>query len=291
MTFRLPLPNAFVLIVAALAGCPSEGEEARLDGGPGHDAPGTDAPSSRDAGTDGGLGQDGGQDAATPAAFACPSRFYGDLWAFTNRRAGEREPLILDHLWVRPIDGFEELYNVLGHRVYPFPNTGTTAKLLEEGHRPRVIRFTVPDPFPTFEPPLYQRIFFVSWPNGWVGGTDAYIALSTCPGDLRVPRRGQTGTPADPTFAEGCRNWRENSWDPGIRAAQSDLHYVLGAEGDVSTATRCVLVPGRTYYLNVYMAIPRPDQTLPRIDGPDSSMCAGHRPGSSFACGHGFSVQ
>jgi hypothetical protein len=290
MMSRLPHPSALIVVVAAVAGCPSEGEEARLDGGPRHDAPGTDAPSSGDAGADGGLGEDGGQDAATPA-FACPSRFDGDLWGFTNRGAGEREPLILDHLPVRRVDGFEQLDNVIGFRVNPFPSTGTTANLLEEGHRPRVIRFTVPDPFPMPEPPLRQAILFISWPNGWVGGTDAYIALSACPGDLRVPRRGQTGTPADPTFAEGCRNWRESSWDPGIGAAQGDVRYVLGAEGDVSTATRCVLVPGRTYYLNVYMAIPRPDQTLPRIDGPDSSMCFSAGSGESFACGHGFSVQ
>jgi hypothetical protein len=220
-----------------------------------------------------------GTSSAPPAA-ACPYA-YPTATAYTSQTAGSTTITPLGAMAVRNINGFEELINRLGFNVNPFPSTGTTGNLLATWNTIRVIRFEVPNPFP--QGSFSRRFQFISWPNGFHGGLDAYISVSTCPGDLRIPTGQQSGTPSDPTYAEACRNWRGFSWtfeDTG----QGDLPYVVGVPGqpNISTPSQCVLEPGRTYYLNIFMSKPNKNS---RSLFPFQPICPGN-----FECGHGISV-
>jgi hypothetical protein len=73
---------------------------------------------------------------------------------------------------------------------------------------------------------------------------------------------------------------RGNSWtfeDTG----QADIPYVVGVPGqpNVSTPSQCVLEPGRTYYLNIYMSKPN---RATRSLTPANPICP------SSDCGHGI---
>jgi hypothetical protein len=197
---------------------------------------------------------------------------------YTSTSAGSTTRTQIPGVSVLEIDGFQQLSNVFGFNVNPFPSTGTAGNLLAPWTDVRVIKFNVPNPFP--DGGFLRRFQFVSWPNGFNGGNNAYISISSCPGDLRVPTGTQSGTATDPTYAESCRNWRGNSWtfeDTG----QGDLPYTVGVEGQTSTPTSCVLVPGRTYYMNIFMSKPnRGNRTIL----PTNSICP------DFDCGHGYSA-
>lgn len=199
---------------------------------------------------------------------------------YTSANAGVVDPTQIGGVSVLNIDGFQSLVNVLGFNVNPFPSTGTAGNLLASWDTVRVIRFEVPNPFP--DGGFLRRFQFVSWPNGFNGGNDAYISVSSCPGDLRVPTAQQSGTADHPTYAESCRNWRGNSWtfeDQG----QGDIPYTVGVPGlpNISSPSTCVLEPGRTYYLNIYMSKPT---RSPRSLLPARPIC------ESFDCGHGISA-
>ena len=204
---------------------------------------------------------------------------------YTSQSAGATTPSPIGGATVLSINGFEQLINVLGFNVQPFPNTGTAGNLIGPWNEFRSIRFTVPSPFPTGS--FLRRFNFVSWPNGFNFSNNGYISVSTCPGDLRVPTASQTGTTQDPTYAEACRNWRGDSWS-FQDAGQTDIPYVVGVIGqpNLSSPTQCVLVPGQTYYLNIFMSKPnRPNRTL----FPLTPVCRDSG-GNLFSCGHGISV-
>jgi hypothetical protein len=215
-----------------------------------------------------------------PPPAACPTQFPTST-AYTSATAGATAPTQISGVTIRNINGFEELLNVLGFNVNPFPNTGTRANLVGPWNQIRVIRFEVPNPFP--QGSFLRRFQFFSWPNGFIGGLDAYISVSTCPGDLRIPTSQQSGTANDPTYAEACRNWRGNSWtfeDTG----QSDLPYVVGVPGqpNISTPSQCVLEPGRTYYLNIFLSKPNKNS---RSLFPFQPICPG-----DFECGNAITA-
>jgi hypothetical protein len=212
-----------------------------------------------------------------PPPSSCPTQFPTST-AYTSATAGATAPTQISGVTLQNINGFEQLINRLGFNVNPFPVTGTTGNLLAPWNEIRVIRFDVPNPFP--EGSFLRRFSFVSWPNGFIGGLDAYISVSTCPGDLRIPTATQSGTATDPTYAEACRNWRGDSWtfaDTG----QAELPYVVGVPGqpNISTPSQCVLEPGRTYYMNIYMSKPN---RATRSLTPANPICP------SSDCGHGI---
>jgi hypothetical protein len=214
-----------------------------------------------------------------PPPSQCPTQFPTPS-AYTSGNPGAIEATQINGVTINNINGFESLINVLGFNVNPFPSTGTAGNLIAPWDNIRVIRFDVPNPFP--EGGFLRRLQFVSWPNGFIGGTDAYISVSSCPGDLRIPTANQTGTAEHPTYAEGCRTWRGNSWtfeDTG----QSDLPYVVGVPGqpNLSTPTSCVLEPGRTYFLNIYMN--KPNRSTRSLT-PTNPVC------QTGDCGHGISA-
>lgn len=213
----------------------------------------------------------------------CPNQFPTPS-AYTSAQAGATAPTPISGVTINNINGFENLINVLGFNLNPFPSTGTTGNLLAPWDNIRVIRFTVPNPFP---PGTFARRFqFISWPNGFVGGMDAYISVSSCPGDLRIPTAQQAGSENDPTYAEACRNWRGTSWT-FAQTGQSDIPYDVGVPGqpNLSTPTQCVLEPGRTYFLNIYLNRPQQNRTLT----PTQPVC--RDPGGNFFdCGHGISA-
>lgn len=197
---------------------------------------------------------------------------------YTSSSAGSNTRTQIPGVSVLEIDGFQQLVNVLGFNVNPFPSTGTAGNLLAPWTDVRVIKFNVPDPFPSGG--FLRRFQFVSWPNGFIGANNAYISISSCPGDLRVPTATQSGTTTDPTYAESCRNWRGNSWT-FEDAGQGDIPYTVGVAGQTSTPTSCVLVPGQTYYMNIFMSRPnRANRTIL----PANSICP------DFDCGHGISA-
>jgi hypothetical protein len=127
----------------------------------------------------------------------------------------------------------------------------------------------------------------MNWPNGFLESNLGYISISSCPGDLRVPTATQNGAPGDATYAEGCRNWRGNSWDSTHNSGASDLPYVIASAGnDTSTPDECRLVPGRTYYMNVYMSRPNRDT---RSLLPTNEFCRDPE-GTPFDCGHVINI-
>jgi hypothetical protein len=199
---------------------------------------------------------------------------------YTSSSAGVATPTQIGGVSVLNILGFESLVNVLGFNVNPFPSTGTAGNLLDNWDTVRVIRFDVPNPFPAGT--FLRRFQFVSWPNGFNQGNDAYISVSSCPGDLRVPTAQQSGTADDRTYAESCRNWRGFSWT-FEDAGQSDIPYTVAVPGQptISTPSTCVLEPGQTYYLNIYMSKPNRAQ---RSLLPARPIC------QDFTCGHGISA-
>jgi hypothetical protein len=214
-----------------------------------------------------------------PPPTDCPTQFPTSS-AYTSAAAGAMAPTQINGVTINNVDGLETLVNVLGFNVNPFPTTGTPGNLIGSWHNIRVIRFTVPNPFP--QGSFLRRFLFTSSPNGFVGGTDAYMSVSTCPGDLRIPTATQSGTADDPTYAESCRTWRGNSWtfeDTG----QADLPYVVGSAGQSSPSTpaSCVLQPGRVYFLNIFMSKPN---RATRSLTPTSPIC------TWFECGHAVSA-
>jgi hypothetical protein len=200
---------------------------------------------------------------------------------YTSASPGATAPTRINGVSVLEVNGFESLFSIFGTNVNPFPSTGLDGNLIAPSSTVRIIRFTVPSPFPSGD--FLRRFRFNSWPNGFGGGSDAYISVSTCPGDLRVPTATQSGTaPNDSTYAEACRNWRGNSWtfdDQG----QGDLPYVVGVPGgtNLSTPNSCVLEPGRTYYLNIYMNKPN---RATRSLTPQNLLCP------AFDCGHALNA-
>lgn len=193
-------------------------------------------------------------------------------------------PIQINGVTINNIDGLETLVNVLGFNVNPFPTTGTSGHLIGSWHNIRVIRFTVPNPFP--QGSFLRRFLFTSSPNGFVGGTDAYMSVSTCPGDLRIPTATQSGTADDPTYAESCRTWRGSSWT--FDTGQPDLPYVVGSPGqsNPSTPTSCVLEPGKTYFLNIYLS--KPNRSTRSLT-PANPVCRAPE-NNFFDCGHRVSA-
>jgi hypothetical protein len=296
------LRGAALLVALLVAAC-SEGDPGGApDAGPSpvdmdaRDVPSADAdpapldmpaPPDMDEGTDGPGGFDGGR-----PGFTCPPPVYGPgmrLRPFTNASAGSRDPVTIDgEPYVLVARGFESLEPFLDRTPEPFPLVGPPPVWVALPNVVRSVEFVVPSREAWVEPPE-RTITLLSWPNQWEGGSAAYARISACPGDLRIPAEGRSGTVDDPTFADGCSTWQRVSWDcrssTGEDRCAVAIRYDLGAEGDVSTPDRCVLVPGRRYYLNVYMVTPRPDRTFPPYT---PALCEGYD--ESNPCGHRFRV-
>jgi hypothetical protein len=77
-----------------------------------------------------------------------------------------------------------------------------------------------------------------------------YVTVSSCPGDFRLPERGSTAPVDDPTFARGCRNYRDAFGFPNQVVA--NIRYEVSTEP--SNESTCRIAPGRTYYLNFIRA-------------------------------------
>lgn len=224
-------------------------------------------------------------------SWSCPSQFPTNT-AFTSTATGGGTGLVnIPGISVANISGFESLRNVMGFNVNPFPNTGTSAKYLGPDTEARVFEFIVPSPFPANTPdgfPVRSRYFqFVSWPNGWHGGPLAYISISTCPGDFRIPTSSQQGTISDPTYSESCRNWRGASWNQIDYGGEATIPYLVGTSQSVSTPSSCYLTPGRKYYLNIIMS--KAHYNSRRLL-PLQRYCGGWENMPTFDCGQGISA-
>lgn len=210
----------------------------------------------------------------------CPSG-YPTSTAYTNASPGATAYQPLSGLTgFRNVNGFAQLLNQWGFPLNEFPQTGTSGILEDAPRVVRVIRFVVPDPF---IPPANQRFVFMGQPNSFDGARNAYISVSTCPGDFRIPAAQQPAPAGDPTFAEGCRNWREPGWT--FENGLNDIFYAIGNANDVSSPSTCTLVPGRTYYVNILMVRPQMNRRLPPITGDESTLCVNSF-GTPFTCGH-----
>jgi hypothetical protein len=182
---------------------------------------------------------------------------------------------------IRNVEGWESLPNLFQGFPNPFPQTGTSGQLLDTPDTIRILRFTVPQNYSA--PPVFS-IVFNSWPNGFEQGLDAYVSVSTCPGDFRIPTATQNGTTSDPTFAEGCRNWRDEAfaWAFGFGTGRINWRDPsIAGNPATSTPAHCVLERGRTYYLNMYMMRPNANRTLNDFTDNASSVCGINNP-----CGH-----
>jgi hypothetical protein len=225
----------------------------------------------------------------TPPPSQCPTQFPTTVAYTSTATGGGGSTTDIPGVSVRNINGFEQLLNVFGNPVNPFPISGTSGIVIGPWTQIRVIRFTVPDPFPTPSPanPFNLRFQLQNWPNGFLDSNLAYISISSCPGDLRVPTATQNGTTEDPTYAEGCRNWRGISWDAAVNTGLAEFPYVIASAGnDTSTPTQCRLVPGRTYYMNMYMS--RPNRTT-RTLLPANNFCVDPQ-NTPFDCGHVINI-
>lgn len=212
----------------------------------------------------------------------CPTTFPASTAYTTTGSGGGGTTVNISGVSFRNIDGFEQLLNAFGNNINPFPLTGTSGDLLAPSSEIRVIRFNVPNPFP--DGTFTRRFNLFTWPNGFQLSNEGYVSISSCPGDLRIPTASQSGTATDPTFAESCRNWRTSSWNSGVNQGQNTIPYVVAAQGaEISTPTECKLVPGRTYFMNMYLSRPNlgtrtliPANPVCRDPGGDPIDC-GHR--------------
>lgn len=215
----------------------------------------------------------------------CPTSFPTGVAYTTTGSGGGGATTNLTGVSFRNIDGFEQLLNAFGNPINPFPVTGTSGDLLAPSSEIRVIRFNVPNPFP--EGSFTRRFNLFTWPNGFQLSNQGYVSITSCPGDLRIPTATQSGTATDPTFSEACRNWRTSSWEVGVGQGQNTIPYVVAASGsDVSTPTECKLVPGRTYYMNMYLS--RPNLGT-RTLIPENPVCRDPE-GTAIDCGHRINI-
>ncbi len=147
-----------------------------------------------------------------------------------------------------PITSFSDLRGSNGFPPTPFPRSGADFFGLGITKQQYVsIAFTVPSPMPTG---LIKRFFWNSVnfvPGGYVNIHNNYVTLSECPGDFRIPPAGQPAPATDPTFAEGCRNYRNGT--PFTRVNYD--HYSGSTQS--SSGDTCMLAEGRTYYFNMIL--------------------------------------
>jgi hypothetical protein len=209
----------------------------------------------------------------------CPT---GPTAPYTTTSAGSATTRVIrgpggSTLPIRNINGWEELFSLQGSNLNPFPSTGLSGVLLEPPNTVRILRFVVPSEFP---PPFAFRITFNSWPNGFDLARDAYVSVSTCPGDFRIPSGGQAGSTTDPTFAEGCRNWRDEAFSWIADGGVNNINWTDASTP--SSAARCMLERGRTYYLNMYMVKPNPNRTLDDFGNEPFGVCGFTNPCGFF---------
>jgi hypothetical protein len=128
-----------------------------------------------------------------------------------------------------------------------FPNTTSILCLIHTQRSPNnqyiSLRFVAPlgYDYSTLEK-------FFDWDESQVRGAaqsnSTYVTISQCPGDFRIPPLGATAPSNDPTYAAGCRNL--------FNAGR--IEYLTGS--GPSTATKCMINPGETYYFNYVRGVP-----------------------------------
>jgi hypothetical protein len=142
-----------------------------------------------------------------------------------------------------------------GAACLDFPNVGTNQCKIHAGVGQFVsIKFVVPTVASGVEFPPARSFEFLSSQEAGIptSGFDAFVTISQCPGDFRVATSA-TAPANDPTFAFGCRSARQPFPGSPTLTSFRAVDYDLDAP---STAERCGLVRGNTYYLNYVSANP-----------------------------------
>ncbi|MDP3506336.1 MAG: hypothetical protein Q8S33_38710 [Myxococcales bacterium] len=159
--------------------------------------------------------------------------------------------------WRRgPYTRFTEVpsINYSGHFLNPFPRPGSLGRFVTNDEEFLAIEFETPSDAAEWDSRTPAKLF--QWGESQVGGeavmARVFLSISSCPGDFRVPGRGDA-PPSDPTFALGCRNVRPHRLFPMHGPfVQSNLGY--GISTAPSTELLCHLAPGRRYFLNFVRA-------------------------------------
>jgi hypothetical protein len=144
-----------------------------------------------------------------------------------------------------------EVVRVEGPGVWAnFPESGASGYVITAPNVYHAIRFQTP----TNPWTVANQQFF--WEEAQQQGAASlgrvYISISSCPGDFRLPTRGSTAPANDPTFARGCRNFRD--WAGFSNQMRDRIDYAVGT-GPANEDT-CQLAPGRSYYINFIRADP-----------------------------------
>lgn len=193
---------------------------------------------------------------------------------FTNSAPGQAAGVAMSGYTTSLILGYETLQTLLGIQLTPFAPTNGYGIVDGPPERVRFIEFTVPADLQTGPA---SRFVWAEFPNNFDPPKEGYFTVSQCPGDFRFPSAGQAGTANDPTFADGCRNWRAFQGSGFLDLAE--IKYSVSPTG-VSTADTCVLRPGQKYYFNIIMNRPSPNRTMPPLPSPPNTLC-----GSAPTCG------
>lgn len=169
-------------------------------------------------------------------------------------------------------DEFTDLpsVNFLGQFISDFPSTGSDqGRLVTPLAQYVSIGFTAP---PATKPPYPNPLggvflFTESQVGGGANLNVAYITISQCPGDFRIPTSNASAPVDDPTLANGCRNidFADVSLStPSLILRRIDYRTGLAT----STSSQCQITPGQTYYFNLILADPRGGIAPPLDGGP-----------------------
>lgn len=156
------------------------------------------------------------------------------------------------------ITSFSQLVTTSGGNPQPFPNSGSSfAALGQNTNQYTSIAFTVPAA-PSCNPLAAPacRLGEFDWNSinlvNFLNVENSYVTVSECPGDFRIPLTG-TAPVTDPTFSQGCRNWR-NRFGGGFTSDTLLAWQIFGsAEYVPSPQDICNLEAGKTYYFNLIL--------------------------------------
>lgn len=193
---------------------------------------------------------------------------------FTNASPGQSAGVAMSGYTTSLILGYETLQTLLGIQLTPFAPTNGYGIVDGPPDRVRFIEFTVPA---GLQSGPGSRFLWAEFPNNFDPPKEGYFTVSQCPGDFRFPSVAQNGTSDDPTFADGCRNWRAFQGSGFLDL--SEIKYSISDTG-VSTGDTCVLRPGQKYYFNIIMNRPSPNRTMPPLPQPPNTLC-----GTAPTCG------
>lgn len=172
----------------------------------------------------------------------------------------------------REVAGFEALTSLAGNPLSPFPQTFHAGLLIDAVGVSRSVRFTVPGSPPSGGYSAEPFFGYADYPDGYSPALDAYVSITQCPGDFRVPALAQAGTSGDPTYAEGCRSYRTSRFTGTGFVNNAGIRYLVTADSNVqSTKDVCVLRPNASYFMNVIMIRPNGNRTLP--DAATGGLC------------------